>query len=132
MPTSGGAGRPRGTARSRLRVELVAPPAASTRGLVEWLTRVAPRGASGQITIALVSDRRIAALNSRFRRQRGATDVLSFPADEPPHLGDVLIAQGVARRQAARAGHSLTTELRVLALHGLLHLLGYDHEHDDG
>jgi probable rRNA maturation factor len=47
-------------------------------------------------------------------------------------LGDVVIAVGVARRQARAAGHSLQTEVRVLALHGLLHLLGYDHEHDDG
>ena len=47
-------------------------------------------------------------------------------------LGDVLIARGVARRQARGAGHDLPTELRVLALHGLLHLLGYDHEHDGG
>ena len=47
-------------------------------------------------------------------------------------LGDIVIAGGVARRQAAEAGHGLQTELRVLALHGLLHLLGYDHERDDG
>jgi probable rRNA maturation factor len=47
-------------------------------------------------------------------------------------LGDVAIAAGVARRQAARHGHSLATELRILALHGLLHLLGYDHEQDQG
>ena len=60
------------------------------------------------------------------------TDVLSFPADEPGELGDVGIALGVARRQAADAGHSLSTECRVLALHGLLHLLGYDHERDAG
>jgi probable rRNA maturation factor len=50
----------------------------------------------------------------------------------PGTLGDVVIATGVARRQARAAGHSLQTEVRVLALHGLLHLLGYDHEHDDG
>jgi probable rRNA maturation factor len=49
-----------------------------------------------------------------------------------PFLGDVVIARGVARRQARRAGHGETTELRVLALHGLLHLLGYDHERDNG
>jgi probable rRNA maturation factor len=58
--------------------------------------------------------------------------VLSFPANETGLLGDVVIALGVARRQARAAGHSLQTELRILALHGLLHLLGYDHEHDDG
>ena len=61
-----------------------------------------------------------------------ATDVLSFPADEPETLGDVVIARGVARRQARGAGHDFPTEVRVLALHGLLHLLGYDHEHDGG
>jgi probable rRNA maturation factor len=60
------------------------------------------------------------------------TDVLSFPSDERGYLGDVVIAAGVARRQALRAGHSLQTEVRVLALHGLLHLLGYDHERDAG
>jgi probable rRNA maturation factor len=58
--------------------------------------------------------------------------VLSFPAGEPGALGDVVIAAGMARRQAAAAGHTLATEIRVLALHGLLHLLGYDHERDGG
>jgi probable rRNA maturation factor len=50
----------------------------------------------------------------------------------PPALGEIVIARGVARRQAREAGHSEQTELRVLALHGLLHLLGYDHERDNG
>ena len=65
-----------------------------------------------------------------------ATDVLSFPV--PPtqpflrSLGEIAIARGVARSQAREAGHSEATEWRVLALHGLLHLLGYDHEDDDG
>jgi probable rRNA maturation factor len=66
-----------------------------------------------------------------YRNQDCATDVLSFPG-EAPFLGDIVIATGVARRQAAQAGHTLATELRVLALHGLLHLLGYDHEGDAG
>ena len=54
------------------------------------------------------------------------------PVDVEPHLGDVVIATGVARRQARAAGHPLGAELRCLALHGLLHLLGYDHERDTG
>ena len=61
--------------------------------------------------------------------------MLSFPGDETPeghHLGDVVIAVPVAERQAAAAGHSLDRELRLLALHGLLHCLGYDHETDHG
>jgi probable rRNA maturation factor len=84
------------------------------------------------MTIAIVSDARVRALNRRYRRKDRATDVLSFPSDTPGVLGDVVIASGVAARQARDAGHSLATELRVLALHGLLHLLGYDHERDDG
>ena len=101
-------------------------------GLARWLQSIAPARARGQLTIALVSDARVRSLNRRYRRTSTATDVLSFPAEEPSQLGDVVIATGVARRQAKAAGHSLQTELRVLALHGLLHLLGYDHERDDG
>jgi probable rRNA maturation factor len=95
---------------------------------------VAPASARGQVTLGLVSDRRIRTLNREFRGIDSATDVLSFPSGEPAPgpLGDVLIARGVAARQARQAGHSLKTELRVLALHGLLHLLGYDHETDAG
>jgi probable rRNA maturation factor len=84
------------------------------------------------VTVALVSDARVRALNHRYRRKDRVSDVLSFAAGEPGELGDVVIAAGVAARQARRAGHPLSVELRVLALHGLLHLLGYDHEHDDG
>ena len=83
------------------------------------------------MTVALVSDARMRAINRRFRGMDYATDVLSFPSDSP-HLGDIVIATGVARRQARTAGHGATEELRILALHGLLHLLGYDHERDNG
>jgi probable rRNA maturation factor len=108
-------------------------------GLSSWLRRVAPSGARGRVGIALVSDRRIRALNRTYRRKDYATDVLSFRSEpEPlalspePFLGEIVIARGVARRQAREARHSELTELRVLALHGLLHLLGYDHERDSG
>jgi len=116
---------------------------------------VAPTRARGVLNIAIVPDRRVRALNRRYRRLDYATDVLSFPSGdrgESAHgaarqaraatipeflpgnrfLGDIVIAQGTAHRQAAEAGHSRSVELRVLALHGLLHLLGYDHEHDNG
>ena len=114
-----------------LQVEVVG---AGTGGnaLSRWLRRVAPVRARGQITVALVPDRRVQELNRTFRGKNTSTDVLSFPADEPGVLGDVVIARGVARRQARETGHDLPTEIRVLALHGLLHLLGYDHEHDGG
>ena len=117
--------------RAGLDVEVVARGAAPP-GLGAWLARVAPAAARGRMTVALVSDRRIRALNKQYRRVDAATDVLSFPAHEPDYLGDVVIATGMARRQARAAGHSVATELRVLALHGLLHLLGYDHETDAG
>jgi probable rRNA maturation factor len=94
-------------------------------GLGGWLASVAPARASGDVGVALVSDARIRALNRKYRRKNRATDVLAFPAEG--QLGDIVIATGVARRQARSAGHSYQAELRVLALHGLLHLLGYDH-----
>jgi probable rRNA maturation factor len=71
-------------------------------------------------------------LNAKFRGADYATDVLSFPSDIRGGLGDIAIARGVAARQARRLGHSESTELKTLALHGLLHLLGYDHESDRG
>ena len=104
----------------------------TANGLASWLRRVAPARARGTVSLAIVSDRRVRSLNRAYRRKNYATDVLSFPANEHRFLGDIVIARGVARRQAREAGHSEATELRVLALHGLLHLLGYDHERDDG
>jgi probable rRNA maturation factor len=109
--------------------------------LSRWLTRVAPREARGTVSVAIVSDRHVRALNRRYRGIDSATDVLSFPTRMPApaqpsvvrlFLGDIVIARGVARRQARNLGHSEATELKVLALHGLLHLLGYDHERDGG
>ena len=127
MPRSGGQAGPPG-----LHVEVVAPAGFRAPGLGAWLAGVAPARARGEVTVAIAPDARVRALNRRFRRQDTATDVLSFPSGEQANLGDIVIAAGVARRQAREAGHSIQTELRVLALHGLLHLLGYDHEHDDG
>ena len=101
-------------------------------GLRRWLARVAPPAARGELAIALVSDARMRTLNRDYRHKDYATDVLSFEG-EGGSLGDLVIARGVAARQAREAGHSLQAELRVLALHGLLHLLGYDHDHpNDG
>ena len=106
--------------------------------LGRWLARHAPRGAAGHLTIAIVSDAAMRRLNKQFRSKDMATDVLSFPPDavasgsNRSFLGDLAIARGIAARQARQLGHSLQTELRILALHGLLHLLGYDHETDRG
>jgi probable rRNA maturation factor len=109
---------------------------AAAPGLARWLARVAPSRVRGTVNIAMVSDATVRELNRRYRGIDRATDVLSFPVDPvtstPLFLGDIVIARGVARRQARAAGYSERIELRVLALHGLLHLIGYDHEHDDG
>ena len=136
-------------ARSATRLEVVVtdgrgrPRAAGD--LPAWLVGVAPRSAAGQAVIALVCDRKMRDLNRRFRGVDRVTDVLSFPADpdgtgprrDGPAggrrwLGDIVIATGRAARQARAAGLSESQERRRLALHGLLHLLGYDHERDDG
>ena len=122
-----------GTRRhTALVVHVVTSGAVRAPGLARWLQQVAPARARGAVTVAVVPDARVRSLNHRYRGKDSATDVLSFPAGEPGELGDVVIAAGVAGRQAKHAGHSLAVELRVLALHGLLHLLGYDHERDDG
>jgi probable rRNA maturation factor len=114
---------------------------AKAKGLGAWLARAAPASAHGNVTVAIVPDAKVRQLNSVYRRIDAPTDVLSFPSRAEarvkgpplaPFLGDIVIARGIARKQAKILGHSLTTELRVLALHGLLHLLGYDHENDDG
>ncbi len=103
-----------------------------SQALGRWLTVHAPARARGMVTIALVSDPAMRRLNATFRGADYPTDVLSFPSDLPGVLGDIAMARGVAARQARALGHSDVTEIRTLALHGLLHLLGYDHEHDRG
>jgi probable rRNA maturation factor len=120
-------------AAARLRVNVACPDGqAAPRGLGPWLARHAPRSARGEVSVALVSDRRMRSLNRQFRGRDAVTDVLSFPSETRGFLGDIVIAAGRAARQAREAGHTLGTEYRVLALHGVLHLLGYDHEADDG
>jgi len=102
------------------------------------------------VTICLVSDAEIARMNETFRKKAGPTDVLSFPAStrrKPvvvrsgarrrvgmlgEYLGDVAISPATARRYARKNGRRLPGELQILILHGVLHLLGYDHETDHG
>jgi probable rRNA maturation factor len=84
------------------------------------------------VTVAFMDDDAIEALNERFRGKAGPTDVLSFPDGEAGHLGDIAISTPTARRQARRRRHGADREARLLMLHGFLHLMGYDHETDDG
>jgi probable rRNA maturation factor len=85
-----------------------------------------------EVTLAFVGERAIRTLNRKFMKKDRPTDVLSFPlgekgADGKFYLGDIVIAVPVAFRQARAKGHGLDRELRLLAIHGFLHLLGYDH-----
>ena len=100
------------------------------------------------VTVCLVSDAEIARMNETFRKKKGPTDVLSFPsaarrrpvrlrrdsvaAINGEYLGDIVISPATARRYARKNGRKLPNELQVLILHGVLHLLGYDHEKDHG
>lgn len=89
----------------------------------------------GQVNVLLTTDTAIRRLNRQFRGKNKATDVLSFPAGESGPLkvaGDLAISIPIARRQADERGHSLAVEIKVLTLHGLLHLAGFDHERDSG
>ena len=116
-----------------------APPAARvsawTRAL---LSKAGAKRAS--LSILLCGDARMRTLNRTWRRKDRSTDVLSFPSLEESSsslssssfLGDLVIDVAYAGRQARRRGHAVSREVQILLAHGLLHLLGYDHEKDDG
>src|ERR1700730_1592002 len=132
----------------------------STRALESFLLRVRRELGlkQAQVTVCLVSDAEIAGMNQSFRNKRGPTDVLSFPAVKvrqprrpkrlpfspapvsvdpdclytDASLGDIAIAPAVAKRNAKNYGRTLAAELKILILHGVLHLLGFDHEADRG
>jgi len=88
---------------------------------------------AGEVALVLTGDRAMRRLNGRFRAKDAPTDVLSFPGDGgEAGLGDVVISVESAARNARSLRRSLPQELDVLALHGFLHVLGYDHETDDG
>jgi probable rRNA maturation factor len=83
----------------------------------------------GEVDVLISSSARLRQLNRRFRRKNKPTDVLSFPR---PSGGDIAISAQIARDNARLYGHSLADELKILVLHGMLHLAGYDHEVDNG
>ncbi len=120
------------------------------RPLESFLRRVKSElGLQGAgLTVRLVSDAEIARMNETFRKKNGPTDVLSFPTlarrwpvrlrrgsksvKPGKYLGDIAISPATAQRYAKKYGRRLSSELQVLILHGVLHLLGYDHETDRG
>ncbi len=91
-------------------------------------------GITGEVTVLLCDDARIRGLNRGFRGKNKSTDVLSFPAGQNAEglVGDLAVSVDTATRQAAEHGHTLDEELRILLLHGVLHLAGLDHESDAG
>lgn len=112
--------------------------AAALAGFLRRLVEQLPPPREGSLVLCLVSDRKMRDYNARFRGRDTPTDVLSFPGDpeaDPAgerHLGDIVISTESAARQARERHHSLPREMRILALHGYLHLLGLDHETDAG
>ena len=112
------------------------PSVPAKSGLTRFLRRAREAvGLAGEVEVLLTSDVEIKRLNRDFRGKNKPTDVLSFPAPEEiagQHAGDLAISLDTAARQAESFGHSLGDEVRVLMLHGLLHLKGMDHEVDSG
>jgi len=117
--------------------------AALSKGSLERFVRRARRAAGlrGAANVLVTSSSQVRALNRRFRGKDRATDVLSFPAPAPASskgrknadvAGDIAISADIAARNASRLGHSAAQEVRILTLHGILHLAGFDHERDNG
>jgi probable rRNA maturation factor len=96
------------------------------------------RFAPESVTVQLISDAAMARLNRTYRRKSGPTDVLSFPANgskpnqNTEYVGDIAISPETARRNARRFSRTLPAEMRILILHGMIHLAGFDHESDNG
>jgi probable rRNA maturation factor len=105
-------------------------PGLSRRGLRAFLKRLEQEVGEGRAFCCLIAgDHELQRLNREFRKRDYATDVLSFPSEL---LGEIAISYAAAQRQSAEYGHSVEQEIKILMLHGLLHLLGMDHETDHG
>ena len=110
----------------------------STGALSSFLRRACKAvGLSGDVNVMLTANQHMRRLNQQFRQVDKPTDVLSFPAHQPvgsddEYAGDLAISIEIAENNAQRLGHSLQEEIKILMLHGILHLAGYDHESDDG
>jgi probable rRNA maturation factor len=91
-------------------------------------------GLRGVVSVLITGNSTMRRLNTHFRRKTKATDVLSFPvaASANGFAGDIAISLDIAVRNALLLGHSVADEIRILMLHGILHLAGYDHENDKG
>ena len=110
------------------------PVAGTSREALERFAGRARRAAGlrGEVNVLVTGDAELRRLNRRFRHKDEPTDVLSFAGLDDSFVGDIAISAATASRNARRLGHSPAQELKVLLLHGVLHLAGYDHETDDG
>jgi probable rRNA maturation factor len=114
-------------------------PGLTKAGLARFVTRASRiAGLRGSPGVLITDNAKIRSLNLRFRKKNKATDVLSFPSPTPdfnrrrPVAGDIALSVDIAAENAARLGHSVREEIKVLILHGILHLAGFDHESDNG
>ena len=122
--------------RRAVRLALSPPSYPRSRGEAGATSSLSPMGGEGQgegdrrsLTILLTNNARLRALNAHFRGKDKPTNVLSFPAaEDPAHLGDIAIAYGVVKREAKAQGKSFAAHAAHLAVHGTLHLRGFDHE----
>ena len=110
------------------------PRSLARKTLLQFASELREKVAGGRaFECLLTDDRELRRLNREFLARDYATDVLSFPSEEPEiELGVMAISVDRAREQASQLGHGIETELQILMLHGLLHLLGLDHEKDRG
>ena len=101
---------------------------------VEKLETIRSSLTSKEVELIFMSNDEISEINAEFREKNSPTDVLSFPLEDMPHtpLGTIIISIDKVKEVAESLGHSETDELTLLFIHGLLHLLGYDHECDEG
>ena len=111
-------------------------PGATSAVLSRFLARAQrAAGLRGEVNVLVAGNREIRELNRRYRGQDKVTDVLSFPADGgagKDFVGDIAISAELAAQSARQFGHAPAEELKILLLHGVLHLAGYDHERDNG
>jgi probable rRNA maturation factor len=102
----------------------------SQQALARFATRAQKlAGVSGAVAVLITGSRQVQQLNRQFRRKNKPTDVLSFPREDG---GDIAICAEIAQSNAKRFGHPAVSEIKILILHGMLHLAGYDHENDNG
>jgi probable rRNA maturation factor len=102
--------------------------------LARFLTRVRKIiPLRGLVTVVVTTNSEMKRLNGQFRGKDEPTDVLSFPSGEmSPLAGEIAISHEIAKENASRLGHSITEEIKILILHGILHLAGYNHDDDEG